>query len=68
VFKYFFSDFTSNNSFILNKSNELHTGNSSSSSMSANLVIKKKKNKDHKNKNPHGRVYKYCSFIYNINL
>lgn len=56
MLKYFVSDFTSVDSFILNKSNDHNTGNSSSSSMLANVMIKKKKTKDHKNKNTDGRV------------
>ncbi|CAI6361231.1 unnamed protein product [Macrosiphum euphorbiae] len=52
-------DFTSVDSFILNKSNDHNTGNSSSSSMLANVMIKKKKTKDHKNKNTDGEDHVY---------
>ncbi|KAL4090637.1 hypothetical protein QTP88_025431 [Uroleucon formosanum] len=47
-------NFTPIDGFILNKSNDLNAGNSSSSSMLENVMIKKNKIKDHKNKNTDG--------------
>jgi len=56
VLKHFVLDFTSNDSFILNNSNDFDTESSSSSSMSKKKIINKKKIKDQKNKYIDGRV------------